>query len=96
MATREEIESKLKQLKPELAHRFFVTKIGYFGSYANHTQTTGSDLDILVEFSQPIGWNFFTLEKYLEDQFHLKIDLVSQSAIKEQLKDSILQQVRFV
>lgn len=96
MSTRAEIESKLEQLKPLLASRFYVSRIGYFGSYANQTQTAESDLDILVEFSRSPGWNFFTLEKFLEEQFKMKIDLITTDAIKAQLKDSILKQVRFV
>jgi predicted nucleotidyltransferase len=96
MSSRAEIERKLIQLKPFLADRFFVSKIGYFGSYANQSQTDQSDLDILVEFSRSVGWDFFTLEKYLEEQFNLKIDLVTTQALKFQLRDAILHQVRFV
>ena len=96
MHTTTEIENKLRQLKPILAKKFAVEKIGYFGSYADRQQNEQSDLDILVELSKPIGWNFFTLEKFLEDQFGVKIDLITRNALKEQLRDTILQQVRFV
>ena len=90
------IENKLRELKPVLANRFSVKKIGLFGSFAEHKQKPGSDLDILVEFSKPIGWNFFTLEKFLEEQFGLKIDLVTRNALRSQFKDKILSQIRFV
>ncbi len=55
MLTVAEIELKLKQLKPLLADKYHVSRIGYFGSYANNNQHAGSDLDLLVEFSEPIG-----------------------------------------
>ena len=96
MKTSAEIETKLRDLKPILANDFSVEKIGYFGSYSANEQNEQSDLDILVQFSQPIGWRFFTLEKFLEDQFGLKIDLVTYNALKSQLKENILNQVRFV
>jgi len=96
MRTKTEIENKLKQLKPVLTNRFSVDKIGFFGSYSDQTQTENSDLDILVEFSKPVGWNFFTLEKFLEDQFGVKIDLVTHNALKKQFKDKILSQVHYV
>jgi predicted nucleotidyltransferase len=96
MKTTAEIENKLKQLKPVLSSDFAVKKIGYFGSYAEQAQTESSDLDILVEFSKPVGWNFFTLEKFLEEQFDLKIDLVTHNALKEQFKEKILSQVHYV
>jgi predicted nucleotidyltransferase len=63
MLSNSEIESKLQSIKPELADRFHVSSIGYFGSYYTGEQNEKSDLDLLVEFSQPIGWKFFTLRK---------------------------------
>lgn len=90
------VEQRLKDLKPILASKFNVERIGYFGSYADKSQTENSDLDILVEFSKPVGWEFFTLEKFLEEKLGLKIDLVTKNALKEQLKHSILNQVRYV
>lgn len=91
-----DIEAKLQELKPVLLNKFHVSKIGYFGSFATGTQTVTSDLDLLVEFSQPIGWEFFTLEKFLEKEFGLSIDLVTKDALKERTKAPILNQVRYV
>ena len=91
-----EMEQRLKKLKPILVNKFNVDRIGYFGSYVDNSQTENSDLDILVEFSKPVGWEFFTLEKFLEDTLGLKIDLVTKNALKEPLKDRILNQVRYV
>lgn len=96
MLTREDIENKLRQMKPQLAERFHVSRIGYFGSFANDKQDENSDLDILVEFSEPIGWEFFTLERFLEQSFGIRIDLVTKNALKERLKDSILNQVSYI
>ena len=90
------IETKLKNLKPILSDRYSVEKIGYFGSYSRNEQTAKSDIDIVVEFRKPLGWDFFDLQDYLEKELGLKVDLVSMKALKEQLKDSILRQARFV
>lgn len=91
-----EIENKLRKLKPVLVDRYHVRKIGYFGSYATGEQTEKSDLDLLVEFSQPIGWEFFSLERFLEVEFSLDIDLVTKDALKDRIKPSILKQVKYV
>jgi hypothetical protein len=96
MLTRADIENKLRQMKPELADKFHVSRIGYFGSFANDKQNENSDLDILVEFSEPIGWEFFTLERFLEQSFGIPIDLVTKNALKERIKDPILNQVNYV
>lgn len=78
MLTRTDIEIKLKEIKPLLADKFHVSRVGYFGSFALGTQTAGSDLDLLVEFSQPVGWIFFTLEQYLENYLGIPIDLITK------------------
>ena len=96
MLTQLEISKRLKAIKPELESRFKVSSIGYFGSYASGTQNQKSDLDLLVEFSQPVGWEFFTLENYLEHLLGLKVDLVTRNSLKEQIKDSILNQVLYI
>lgn len=96
MLTKAEIENKLKQIKPELSEQFKVSKIGYFGSYAEGEQHEQSDLDLLVEFSEPIGWKFFTLEQYLEKIFGIPIDLTTTGALKERIKESILKHVQYI
>ena len=87
---------KLSELKPYLKKEFFVKEIGVFGSFATNTFNQNSDIDILIELEKPIGWKFFSLEIYLEKVFGRKIDLVTKSAIKKQIKEQILSQVQFV
>jgi len=96
MITRNEILSKLKELKPTLYEDYAVKEIGLFGSFSDDSFTDDSDIDILVELEKPIGWKFFSLELYLEKVFNRKIDLVTKNALKEQIKENILQQVNFV
>ena len=76
MLTKEEILSKLRELKPTLYKEYAVKEIGLFGSFADGGFTPDSDIDLLVEFEKPIGWKFFTLEIYLEKKLGRKIDLV--------------------
>ena len=94
--TSKQLEEKLQEIKPIISSKFFVRKIGYFGSYATGNQSLQSDIDILVELSQPLGWEFFDLQELLEKELKCKIDLVTVEALKKQLKKIILKQVRFV
>jgi predicted nucleotidyltransferase len=96
MLSRNDIESKLKDIKPMLADKYHVSSIGYFGSYASGQQTDASDLDVLVEFSQPVGWEFFTLENFLEQTLGIRVDLVTPNALKSRIKESILNQVHYI
>jgi predicted nucleotidyltransferase len=95
MITKIEILDKLKELKPVLASEYSVKEIGLFGSFADETATENSDIDLLVELSQPIGWRFFSLEIYLEQIFERKIDLVTKNAIRERIKENILNHVSY-
>ncbi len=90
---RKEIEEKLKGLKPVLQEKFNVEKIGIFGSYARGEEAEGSDIDILVEFSKPIGWEFIDLKEYLETILGREVDLVTTGALKPQIKEQILKEV---
>ena len=96
MLTAQDLETKLKEMKPYLKARFQVKEVGYFGSFTENKQTEESDIDILVEFSTTPGWDFFTLEEYLENAFNRKIDLVTKTALRARLKEQILKQVKYI
>ena len=96
METPHDIAKKLKEIKPYLADKFKVKDIGYFGSFAQGGYRSDSDIDILVEFSSTPGWEFFMLEEYLESVFNRKVDLVTKAALREQLKEQILQTVHYI
>ncbi len=96
MLTAQDLETKLKEIQPYLRDKFQVKEVGYFGSFAENKQTEESDIDILVEFSTTPGWEFFSLEEYLENAFNRKIDLVTKTALKARLKEQILKQVKYI
>ena len=96
MITRNEILNKLIELKPILHRDYSVKQIGLFGSFSDDSNKKDSDIDLLVEFEKPIGWKYFSLEIFLENIFGRKIDLVTKNALKAQIKDRILNQVRYV
>ena len=93
MKSRKEVEKILKKKKSFLKKKFNVEEIGIFGSYARGEQSSNSDVDILVKFSDNIGWEFIDLKEYLEEILGLKVDLVTIKALKPQLKDSILREL---
>ena len=96
MILQKDIERKLKDLKPMLSNKYNVEKIGYFGSLARNEQNEDSDIDILVSFYKPLGWAFFDLQELLEKELNSKVDLVSIKALKEQLRDIILKEVKYI
>lgn len=96
MKATSDIEKKLQALKPVLADKYKVKNIGLFGSYAKGEQSDSSDIDILIDLQEPLGWGFFELKEYLESQLNRPVDLVTRNALKKQLKEKILSQTKFV
>jgi predicted nucleotidyltransferase len=95
MITGNDILEKLRELKPILIKDYAVKEIGLFGSFSDNTSSEQSDIDIIVELERPIGWKIFTLEMFLENTFGRKIDLVTKNALKEQIRERILNQVKY-
>jgi len=94
MKSLEEIKTILQQHKEELRAKYKVKEIGVFGSYVRGQQKKQSDIDILVEFEVVPGLlKFIELEDYLSELLGIKVDLVRKSSIREELRDTILQEV---
>jgi hypothetical protein len=92
-----EIKDIIKQHRKELEERFRVKEIGVFGSYVRGEEKKRSDIDILVEFKEPIGlFEFMDLEEYLEKLFGTKVDLVSKKALKPRIGEYILKEVVYI
>jgi uncharacterized protein len=93
MLTRQDIESRIRDRFQVLHDEFKVERIGIFGSYAENAQTEESDVDILVEYYETPGLDFFDLKEYLEQLFGKRVDLVTKNALKPLIRDEILRQV---
>ncbi|HPW65766.1 MAG TPA: nucleotidyltransferase family protein [Salinivirgaceae bacterium] len=83
-------------MKPFLNKEYSVKEIGLFGSFASDSARDDSDIDLLIVLEKPIGWKFFSLEIYLEQVFGRKIDLVTKNALRDRLKEDILNKVNYV
>lgn len=92
---KENVEKILKSQKQLLKEKFQVKRIGVFGSFARGEQSNNSDIDILVEFYEPVGWEFFDLQDYLEDILKREVDLVTKKALKPQIKTVVLNEVKY-
>jgi uncharacterized protein with HEPN domain/predicted nucleotidyltransferase len=84
----------LIELSPILHEKYNVSKIGYFGSFARNQQTVDSDIDILVEAAN--SDNLYILPDELSEIFGREVDVVEKDRILAELRDSILEDARFV
>jgi predicted nucleotidyltransferase len=91
------IIASLQKIKPELKRKFFVSSIGLFGSVVRDDfSPEKSDIDIIVDFSKPIGVEFIDLAEYLETIFKRKVDLVSKKGIKDKYYREIENEIIYV
>lgn len=83
----------LSRSKAELQARFGVTKLALFGSTARGTATNESDIDVLVAFDGPAtSKRYFGVQFYLEDLFGCPVDLVTEKALRSELRPFIEQE----
>jgi hypothetical protein len=96
-STRQDILSSLKKLKGDVAREYSVKTIGVFGSVARDEQTGTSDIDLLVEFSKPVGFvTFMRLENFLSERLGKQVDLVTSDSLKPVIRQDVLAEVIYV
>ena len=88
---RDQTLALLTEHKPVLVERFGVRRLALFGSMARGTARgtarDDSDLDVLVAFDGPADADrYFGVQFYLEDLFHCPIDLVTEGALRAELR----------
>ncbi len=76
--------------KSELQKRFGVTQLALFGSTIRDTATRDSDVDVLVAFDGPAtSQRYFGVQFFLEDLFGCPVDLVTEKALRAELRPFI-------
>ncbi len=91
-----EIKQILQAQKPYLYENYGVTAIGVFGSYVRGEQRPDSDIDVLVELTDPpkIGlMGLVGLEYYLSDLLEQKVDVAIKKSLRKRIGRRILREV---
>ncbi len=93
----QKIVRTLSKLKPYMVKKYHVHSIGLFGSILRNDFIKGkSDIDIIVDFSEPIGIEFVELADFIENELKEKVDLVSKSGIKKRYLELIEPDIMYV
>ena len=74
--TGQEILDLLREEKPRLMKEFGVLSIGLFGSYAKDMQGPESDVDLLIELTEPRFEFLAGLQIHLENKIGKPIELI--------------------
>lgn len=84
---RDEALTLLQAHKAELAQRFGVTDLALFGSTSRDAAGPDSDIDILIAFDGPAtSKRYFGVQFYLEDLLGVPVDLVTEKALRPELR----------
>ena len=90
---RQQVLRALTKAKPVLSRRFGVTRLALFGSMARDEARPESDVDIIVSFDGPAtSERYFGVQFYLEDELGCAVDLVTEKAIRSELRPYIEQE----
>jgi predicted nucleotidyltransferase len=88
--TRDQTLAALARAKPELARRFGVVRLALFGSVVRNQASADSDVDIVVRFDGPAtSTRYFGVQFFLEDMLGSPVDLVTEQALRPELKPYI-------
>ena len=77
----------LREHKPAMAERFGVVDLALFGSTVRDEAGPDSDVDILVSFDRPTDPDcYFGVQFYIEDLLGRPVDLVTDKALRAELR----------
>ncbi|MCL2042041.1 MAG: nucleotidyltransferase domain-containing protein [Bacteroidales bacterium] len=93
----DQVRETIDRLKPVLTDKYHVRSIGLFGSVVRDDfSPTSSDIDVIVDFTQPIGIEFVDIAHLLEQELDRKVDLVSRNGIKDKYFTEIQNDIMYV
>jgi predicted nucleotidyltransferase len=86
------VSTRLREHRADL-ERLGVKSLALFGSAARGEARPDSDVDLLIEFSRPVGlFHFMEVKEFLEEILGRRVDLVTPAALKPQLREDILEE----
>ena len=92
--TRDEVLTLLRAHKTTIMQEFGVVELGLFGSFARDRANDSSDVDILVRFDGSATWKrYFGVQFYIEDLLHRPVDLVTDKALRKELRPLVAREI---
>lgn len=87
----------MQKTRKKIKSKYKVKKIGIFGSYVRGEQKEDSDIDILVEFEEPVSLlKLVSFENFLKEITGIKVDVVPENDIRPELRENILNEVNYI
>lgn len=90
----DQIKDALRAMLPEVKSRWPVSYLGVFGSWVRREPRSDRDLDLLVDFDRPAGFEIVALKDKLERRLGLPVDLVMRGSLRRRIRCRILDEVQ--
>jgi hypothetical protein len=88
---RDRVLAILRQHWAEIQTKYRVERLALFGSTARGEAHAASDIDLLVRFQSPPGYDgYFALKCYLEALLGAPVDLVMEGALRPQVEQEAI------
>ncbi len=93
----EQIIAILQEAKPSLQKKYGFKTLALFGSYSSKTNEEGKDdIEVMVEFAEPVGMNFIDLADELEKILNHKVDLVARKSLEPKYFKTLRQDMIYI
>jgi len=90
----QDILTRIKELKPQMRAQYKAKEIGLFGSFVRGESRKDSDIDVLVEFEEGADlFDLMGLAMLLEEKLQRTVDVVPKSALRPELRESVIREV---
>lgn len=86
-----EIKQKIRSCVAQLPQRENVRKISLFGSHARAAERPDSDIDLLIELVEPVGYfELVRMQDAFSQSLGREVDLVTPKALSKYFRDQVL------
>jgi len=94
---RDDIIRSLRRFKELNRDKYHIVRLGFFGSAIRDVMRADSDLDVVVELTEPDLFQLIGIKQDLEDQLHCPVDVVRyRDKMNPSLKRRIDQEAVYV
>lgn len=80
----------------EICKRNDISYCALFGSFARGEADENSDIDLLVRFSKPKGWDWINAALEIEDALGRKVDLITENGLSKYIKSKVLKDLQVI
>ncbi len=80
----------------EICKRNDISYCALFGSFARGDADEASDVDLLVKFARPVGWEFYGIADDLQELLGRNVDLATENMLNRHIRENVMRELRVI